>query len=254
MSKLRMWTLEPMTFQIPAQIALYGDAAPRVPTPVYLIEHPDGLVVFDAGLNPEFAGDPVAGYGAMAERLNMDFQQQHTIEAQLGDLGFALGDVTHVVASHLHFDHAGALRQFPHAVTFLGEGEMEYARDPERFCSSWFLGDDFDDRHGIQWRVLPTDHDIFGDGTLRILHLPGHTPGSLGLLAHAETSWILTGDAIHTRGGYESELHYHGDHDTVTARKTLRKIRHIQETTGAEVWICHDPDDWSKYEGAGLKN
>lgn len=250
----RMWALEPMTFQSPTAIAQFGDAAPRMPSPVYLIEHTDGLVIFDAGVNPEYAGDPVAGYGEMAERLNMDFQQHHTIEAQLHDLGFSLHDVGHVVASHLHFDHAGGLRQFPHAVTYLGEGELEYASNPEKFCRSWFLIDDFDDSHGLQWSVLPGDHDIFGDGTVQVLSLPGHTPGSLGLLVRLEkTSFILTGDAIHTKGGYESELHYHGDYDSLSARKTLRKIRHLEHSVGAEVWICHDPDDWSTYQGAGLK-
>ncbi|NLT30642.1 MAG: N-acyl homoserine lactonase family protein [Propionibacterium sp.] len=255
MTDLRMWAMRPATFQSPGQIELYGrDAAPRMPTPTYLIEHPDGLVLFDAGLNPDHAGDPIGGYGAMAEKLNMDFREEHTIEAHLGELGFGLDDVKVVIASHLHFDHAGALKQFPHATTFIGEGELEYARAPEKFCTGWFHRDEFDDRHGIQWQVLPCDHDVFGDGTVTVLHLPGHTPGSLGALVRLpKNTYILTGDAIHTRAGYASELHYHGDHDTVTARRTLRKIAHLERVTDAGVWICHDPDDWQKYGGAGEK-
>lgn len=249
---VRMWALEPATYQSPAQVQLLGEGAPRIPFPIYLVEHPDGLVLFDAGLDPDCAGDPAVAYGELADRLDIDFRAEHTIEYQLDRLGFSRADVGTVVASHLHFDHAGALKQFPHARTLLGTGEMEYARAPERFSSTWFRTEDFDDRHGIQWQVLPGDLDVFGDGALTVLHLPGHTPGSLGLLVRLPSStFVLTGDAVHTRADYEGEVHYHGDVDSVAARRSLRRLAQVAREHDARVWICHDPEDWMEHGGAG---
>jgi N-acyl homoserine lactone hydrolase len=254
MTANRMWALEPATYQSPAQVDLLGDAAPRIPFPVYLVEHDDGLALFDAGLDPDHVGDPAGAYGEVAVRIRMAFREGHLIEHQLARLGFSLADVGTVIASHLHFDHAGALKQFPHARTFLGAGEMAYARAPERFSSTWFRVEDFDDRHGIQWSELADDHDVFGDGAVTVLHLPGHTPGSLGALVRLPgATYILTGDVVHTRTAYDSEVHYHGDVDSLTARASLRKLARLEQAYGGRVWICHDPDDWERYGGAGEK-
>jgi N-acyl homoserine lactone hydrolase len=250
----RMWALEPATYQSPAQVAVLGEGAPRIPFPIYLVEHADGLVLYDAGLDPDHAGDPVGGYGELAERIRIDFRHEHLVEHHLDRLGFSPADVTTVVASHLHFDHAGALKQFPHATTYVGAGELEYARAPERFASTWFRTEDFDDRHGIAWSELSGDHDLFGDGAVTALRLPGHTPGSLALLVRLPgQSFILTGDVVHTRGAYDAEIHYHGDVDSVAARASLRRLAHHERTSAAQVWIGHDPEDWERYGGAGEK-
>src|SRR5690606_9145392 len=105
----------PATYQSPAQIQLVGDAAPRVPMPMYLIEHAEGLVLFDAGLDPEFSGDPVGGYGEVAERIRLEYDDRHLIEPYLAERGHSLRDVSVVVASHLHWDHIGGLKQFTNA-------------------------------------------------------------------------------------------------------------------------------------------
>lgn len=250
----RMWALEPATYQSPAQVEAMGERAPRIPFPIYLVEHPDGLVLFDAGLDPDHAGDPVGGYGEMAERIRIDFREEHLIEHHLAVLGFSLADVSTVVASHLHFDHAGALKQFPHAQTLLGSGEMDYALAPERFASTWFRTEDFDDRHAINWVEVSGDRDLFGDGVVQMLHLPGHTPGSLGLRVRLPgQNLVLSGDAVHTRAAYDAETHYHGDMDSVSARASLRRLAGLLRAEDAELWIAHDPEDWARFDGAGEK-
>lgn len=248
----RLHALEPATYRSPQQVRLYGSGAPRIPFPVYLAEHPDGLVLFDGGLDPRAVGEPASVYGELAERIDIDFRGGHLVEYQLERLGYALADVGTVIASHLHFDHAGAFKQFPHARTFLGQGEMEYARAPEKFAAAWYREADFDDQHGIQWEMLPCDHDVFGDGAVTALYLPGHTPGSLAAMVRLpRRTVILTGDAVHTRDGFVGECHYHGDVDSVAARQSLRKLSHLARVNHADVWICHDPGDWERFGGAG---
>lgn len=248
-----MWALEPASYRSPAQVKEFGDAAPTIPFPVYLIEHDYGLVLFDAGLDPAAAGDPAGVYGEIADRISIRFDERHLIETQLDCWGFSLRDVGVVIASHLHFDHAGALKQFPHARILLGEGEREYALAPERFSAGWFRADDFDG-HGLSFDEIGEDVDLWSDGSVSALHLPGHTPGSLGALVRLpESTFILTGDAVHTRHAYESEIHYHGDVDSLAARATLRRLTSLARDERAGVWIAHDPDDWERFGGAGEK-
>lgn len=251
---MRMWALEPATYQSPAQVAHAGDAAPRIPFPVYLVEHADGLVLFDAGLDPDHVGDPAGAYGELAERIRIRHDEPQSIDYQLDRLGFTPADVGTVVASHLHFDHAGALRRFPHAVTYVGAGELAYARAPERFASTWYREEDFGDQLEIGWHEVAADTDVFGDGAVTVLALPGHTPGSLGLLVRLPgRRLVLTGDAVHTRDALDAEVHYHGDVDSLTARASLRKLAALARREAAHIWICHDPDDWAAFGGAGVK-
>lgn len=248
----RLWALEPATYRSPAQVAALGDAAPRIPFPVYLVEHADGLVLFDAGLDPDHAGDPAGAYGELAERIDIDFREEHLIEHQLETFGFSGADVVTVVASHLHFDHAGGLKRFAHATTLVGAGELEYARAPEKFAQSWFREEDFADRHGIAWQELSDDHDVFGDGAVTVLRLPGHTPGSLALQVRLPSRTIvLSGDVLHGRGALETETAYPGDVDSVAARASLRRLKQILRDADADLWIAHDPDDWQRLGGSG---
>lgn len=250
---VRLHVLEPATYRSPQQVQLLGDAAPRLPLPVYLAEHDDGLVLIDGGLDSSAAGDPASVYGEMAERIDLRFTAEQRLDQQLARLGFSAGDVTTVIASHLHFDHAGAFKEFPHARTLLGRGEIEYARDPELFARGWFRPDDFDDAHGIRWETIDSDTDVFGDGAVTALYLPGHTPGSLAVMVRLPgRALILGADVVHARAALDTEAAYQGDVDTLTARRSIRRMKKLAADAGADIWVCHDPDDWARF-GAGVR-
>ena len=76
--------------------------------PCYLIEHPQGTLVWDTGLP----------FGPDAER---------TLESQLAELGYSFGDVTYVAMSHMHGDHAGNANAFKDSIWLAREAEREYA-------------------------------------------------------------------------------------------------------------------------------
>lgn len=247
----RLWAFEPATFVSPRQRAVQGDEAPRLPFPIFLIEHNDGLVLFDAGLDPAAVNDPAGVYGEVAERIDIDFREPHLIDTNLDRLGYGREDVATVVASHLHFDHAGGLRLFPHARTVVGHGEREYARTPERFCHGWYRDEDFADDLGLQWDVVAADLDLFGDGALTALYLPGHSPGSLALRVRLPTTtFVLSGDTVHSRQDLAGEFHYFGDVDSRQARASLRRLNHLAGVEGDTIWIAHDPQDWAEHAGA----
>jgi N-acyl homoserine lactone hydrolase len=81
---------------------------------MFLIEHPEGLVVFETGLHPALAVDPKAHWGARATERKPRMRPEQFIERQLDRIGVAPKDVRSVVLSCLLPDHAGGMQAFPH--------------------------------------------------------------------------------------------------------------------------------------------
>ncbi|MFD9894162.1 MBL fold metallo-hydrolase [Amycolatopsis sp. NPDC059027] len=167
-------------------------------------------------------------------------------------IGYACSDVTHVVVSHGHFDHTGGLSLFPHARRHLGAGELEHvhahAEGELRACRA----EDFAGLTG--WCEFDGDADVFGDGSVKIVHAPGHTPGNAALLVTLPTRTVLlTADTVHLRHAWEHELPMPIDHDHPRAIASIRRLKAIAAETGAEVWIPHDPEDWRAHRTPGAR-
>jgi glyoxylase-like metal-dependent hydrolase (beta-lactamase superfamily II) len=249
----RLWALDSPTFTVEAHTLMYGLTGKlTIPMPAYLIEHPRGLVLFDTGLVPAAIDDPHAVYGELAELTNISAQPHQRLDRQIEALGYKLSDVTHVIASHAHFDHSGGLYLFPQAKFYAGQGEMQFAYWPAQIGAGFFRLADLDATRGFNWHEIPgMDVDLFGDGSLVILFTPGHTPGELSLLVRlASRNFILTGDTVHLRAALESEIHFPVDADTAAAVQSLRRLKLLRDSADATVWITHDPEDWAELQHA----
>ena len=112
----------------------------------------------------------------------------------LARAGVAPEEVEHVVVSHLHYDHAGGLRFFPHATVWVQAAELRFAYAPAVYQRELYDRDDFD--HPLRWRELDGSHDIFGDGAVTIIPTPGHTPGHQSLCVELPSGpLVLAADA-----------------------------------------------------------
>jgi glyoxylase-like metal-dependent hydrolase (beta-lactamase superfamily II) len=225
------------------------DGELTIPYPAFLIEHDQGLVLFDTGLPPEAADDPAAVFGEFTDSvLGITADPSQRIDRQLEALGFAVSDVTHVVLSHLHSDHAGGAHLFPYAKFYVGDGELAFAHYPEPICAPFYDLQQLNRIRGFDWHVVPgVDVDLFGDGALTLLSTPGHTPGELSLLVRLTSqTFILTGDAVHVRAALEREYTHPVDVDTVSALRSLRRLKWLADSERATIWIAHDPEDWAQ--------
>ena len=208
-------------------------------------------MLFDTGLVPDAADDPEAVYGPLAEFLGLRFTREQRLDNQLKALGYRLEDVTHVVASHTHLDHAGGLYLFPEAKLYIGTGELRYAMWPDPAGAAFFRQADLEPTRSYNWIQVPVDHDLFGDGSVVILHTPGHTPGELSLLVRLSSrNFILTGDTVHLRRALEEEAPMPYDSNTELAIQSIQRLKLVREQADATVWITHDPEDWSELEHA----
>jgi len=247
----RLWALDSPTFTIDSGILMVGASGTvTIPMPAYLIEHPKGLVLFDTGLVPDASDDPEGIYGGLASFLGLQYAPEQRVDRQIQALGYKLTDVTHVVASHTHFDHTGGLYLFPHAKLYVGAGDLRFAYWPDPAGAAFFRPADLDPTRSFDWRHIPEgiDHDLFGDSSVVILSTPGHTPGELSLLVRLPSrNFVLTGDTVHLRAALEAEIPMPYDSNTEVAIRSIQRLKLLRESADATVWITHDPEDWADF-------
>jgi glyoxylase-like metal-dependent hydrolase (beta-lactamase superfamily II) len=176
------------------RVAELGDI--DVPVPFFLIRHPDGDIVVDGGNPLAVARDARAHWGALADQFHVHMTEEQHCIAQLRQLGIAPASVRHVVQTHLHIDHVGALGHFPDATVIVQARELDVARTADPPLAHGYVREDFE-RAGLDWRAIEGDLDLFGDGAIRLLQTPGHSAGHMSVLLELEETGpvILTADA-----------------------------------------------------------
>src|SRR5207302_5356969 len=185
-----------------------------VPIVAFLLEHPAaGLVLVDTGFHRSIAEGPsrerARNLGAvgrlMARGMQMDPGQ--TVVAQLQKRGIAPADVGLIVMTHLHFDHASALCDFPSATVLVSRPEWDAARARNPFLHGYVPAQidprlrylTFECASAPAEGPLPHALDVFGDGSLTLAYTPGHTLGHVSLIIRlAGREALLTGDAAYT--------------------------------------------------------
>lgn len=167
-----------------------------------------GLVLVDTGYGLNDVRQPHPRTSRlMRGLLNIRFREQETAIRQIEALGFRAADVRHIILTHLDFDHAGGVEDFPHARIHLMGAELDAARAYRGGVASRkrYRPMQFDAVH--DWRPYRSQGEPwFGFGAVRdleglppeilLLPLPGHTWGHAGVAVQSETGWLLhAGDA-----------------------------------------------------------
>lgn len=200
---------------------------------LFLVEHPRGRVVFDTGMHPKWK---TAG---RARRIEVG--ETDDVVSVLARAGVRPEDVEHVVASHLHYDHAGGLQFFPAASVWVQAAELRFAHSPAVYQRELYDADDFD--HGLRWRQLEGGHDLFGDGAVTILPTPGHTPGHQSLCVELPSGLhVLAADASYLDAGMRARrlpgVVWNPD-AMVASWETLEAL---ERQRGARLIFTHDLD------------
>jgi glyoxylase-like metal-dependent hydrolase (beta-lactamase superfamily II) len=168
------------------------------PINVYVIEHREGVVLFDTGQDRASVTDPDYFPGGLTGFLysrlaKFDIGPDQTLTAGLRGLGHAVDDVHTAVVSHLHQDHIGGLPELGRSEVVISRPEWDSLHRP--LPEARGLMPAHIDLPGLRWKRIEMErltepalapfsrgHDLFGDGSLVILPTPGHTPGSLSML------------------------------------------------------------------------
>jgi glyoxylase-like metal-dependent hydrolase (beta-lactamase superfamily II) len=174
------------------------------------IETGDELVLVDTGFGMEDARNPGRLGGAFRAMMNPRPKPETTALKQLEALGFAAGDVRHIVTTHLDLDHTGGLPDFPEAEVHVLSTELDAALHPKLKDKPRYLGAHW--KHGPRWVRHDADGDEwFGFESVRILPgldanvllipLLGHSRGHTGVAIESGDGWLLhCGDAYFNHG------------------------------------------------------
>lgn len=229
------------------------------PINVYVIEHRDGLVLFDTGQDRASVTDP--DYfphglpGLLYTRLaRFDIGPEQTLTAGLQTLGYGPGDVHTAAISHLHQDHIGGLRELSGAKIVINNQEWQTLNKPMPEARG-FLRSHID-LPGLRWQRIEPEpladpsiapfangHDLFGDGSMVLLPTAGHTPGSQSMLIRrpGRAPLLLVGDL-----SYDVELLAAGKLPGVGSKRQLRNatamVNQLRTTHHDLVVLpAHDP-------------
>ena len=247
----RLWALPGGDFTLDYSWLVEGGAPGlyTVPCPSFLLEHPRGLVLFDTGLSPRAVQDAVAYYGEeIAIGMKLRFTAEQQVDARLRELGYVPRDVSHVILSHLHLDHAGGMCFFPHATFHAFADELTAARAGHSRAHSVYNEEDLASVESSAWRLYEDDVDVFGDNSVRFFKLAGHSPGEGSLLVRlGSRNIMLTGDTVHVREALEREKPTLFDSDRAAAVRSIQRLKQLIAAHRAETWIAHDAEDWSTY-------
>lgn len=185
-----------------ADMSVFDPFHPDVGTQVdipyffYLVEHPDGNVLFDSGGHIDLITDPHGRLGEIADAFVLTMKEGDDVVSRLAEVGVEPGDVQHVVHSHLHYDHAGGIEFFPDATFYVHRRELQAAFWPPSYQQDLYVKADFD--HPVRWKDLSGRHDIFGDGRVVIFPTPGHSPGHQSMVVKLDgQTLVLVGDAAY---------------------------------------------------------
>lgn len=196
----------------------------------YLIHHAKGWMIWETGLADAIAAMPDGQ--APADPRAIHWYRKKTLAASLAEVGVKPDDIRFVAASHTHPDHVGNVELFPHAMLLAQKSEYDWPgpNNAPRF------------KPGHPVTKLEGDYDVFGDGSVRIISTPGHTPGRQSLLVKLKRTGalVLSGDAVHFRSNWDHRRVPSINFDKDKTASSMQRLAGLLETEHARLWINHD--------------
>jgi N-acyl homoserine lactone hydrolase len=217
-----------------------------MPVPCVLLRHSAGNVLFDTGCHPSLPDAPEARWGGLAKLMAPIMRRGDNVINALGEVGLTCDDIDVVVCSHLHPDHCGCNVFFKRATFIIHAEEVEAARAPTA-AASGYLAAEWE--QSAPTDVIDGERDVFGDGKIVLIPLPGHTPGTTGALVTLERSgkFLLASDTVSLRATLDTGIVPKNTWNDEALSKSLEEVRRI-ETGGATVLCSHDDAQWTRLQ------
>ena len=202
-----------------------ADRAETIDLPVscYLLRHAQGNVLFDTGCHPSTTTDAEARWGAMAKAMNPISMPDENLIAQLALVGLAPHDIDVVVNSHFHSDHCGCNEFFRNATVFCHRKELDAAAAPDG-VQKGYLPVDWQQPMPIE--TFDGERDLYDDGRIVLLPLPGHTVGMTAALVALDRGGRLPARLRHGgTAGQTLDREINAEATPGTARQLRRLLR-----------------------------
>ncbi len=203
----------------------------------YLIRREGAWILWDTGISDDIAQTPDGEIVAHGIRGIVT----QTIVAQLRQIGLSTSDVGTVILSHAHFDHIGNCKLFAHATWYLQQAERDAMFGPD-YQRYGYVPALYEALASLDVVTVSGDHDVYGDGSVRIISTPGHTPGHSSLLVRlpASGSILLSGDVAHFHDTFIHRYVPTMNADAQLTRDSMDKVDALVQAERAQLWLNHD--------------
>ena len=203
--------------------------------PCYVVHHKAQYMLWDGGLPSDMADEDGWPGEGMLYRLD------RTLVEQLSAIGLDMSSFDCAVYSHMHFDHVGVANEVVGATLIIQEEEYDavFNRDSELPGVDASLVVKLKDAERL---LIRGDHDVFGDGRIRIVATPGHTPGHQSLFVDLSNTGpvILSGDLYHFAISRQDRRVPSFDYDRDATLHSMDLLERLVQETGAVLWIEHE--------------
>lgn len=233
-------TVKANMLEIFSQDTTYQGQSKTFADAFYIIEHPKGRMLWDAGLAEGLVGQEpfTTPNGAFTVSRN------DSVVAQLSKLNLTPNDFDYIALSHTHFDHSGSASKFKNSTWLVQEPEYNFITSEEQK-----KGDNYPAIADLtKVKTLNGDHDVFGDGTVIIKSMPGHTPGHqvLFLKLNEAGNVLLTGDLYHFQENRDNKGVPSFNYDVDATLKSMDAFEAFAKEMEADVYIQHSLKDFER--------
>lgn len=206
----------------------------------YLIQHPQGTIIWDTGLPDSLVQMP---NGKTLLPNLFIVRMTKTLSSQLKEIGVDPSKITYLGISHVHRDHIGNVGLFPNSTLLMQKEEYAaaFGDEPGKFG---FHPESYAPLGKMTVKKLEGDYDVFNDGIVVIKRTLGHTPGHQALFIRMPKTGniLLSGDLVHLTENWKNKWVPAFNFDKVRSVQTMEEIKQFLEDNHATLWIQHDPE------------
>jgi N-acyl homoserine lactone hydrolase len=206
------------------------------------IEHKSTKILFDTGCHPNVYTEPEKRWGQLAKIMKPVGDFNDNLILNLKKNSIEPTDIDLVINSHLHPDHCGCNEFFVNAEFICSFEEIEVASKLDA-KSKGYISHEW--QHPMPLKGIKEFYDVFDDGRLITIALPGHTPGSIGLQVNTDKSgsFIIASDAISLERNIKHDEIPKNAWDGDLLLNSYQELRNL-ENRGFQLIYGHDYDQW----------
>jgi glyoxylase-like metal-dependent hydrolase (beta-lactamase superfamily II) len=202
-----------------------------------LVHHPKATFLFDTGFGSNVDED-IKSIPSLMQALTK-YDKETSAAAQLRDHGIDPASIKMALISHSHWDHISGLEDFPNAEAWFAREEADYIQTlpPRELVRQ--MGDKLKlhtfEIAGPPYENFDRSFDLFGDGSIVLVPLPGHTPGSIGMFVNlrsgkrlffiGDLTWAIEGVQLPAERPWMSRKLVDQDEDGV--RRSIVKVHEL---------------------------
>lgn len=203
-----------------------------IPVPYFLIDTGSKKILVDTGIS--FSSN--ASHIAKAQG-----EIENPIDA-LSKINIDKNDITYIIQTHLHFDHAANTKLFPKAKVIVQLDELKAAYFYDKNLEHGYVDEDIKNSN-IKWEPIIGMKNFF-NGTIFALPTPGHTPGHQSILVnlHNYGPVILAGDVAPLKENIETNTAPGVASNPKDAYYSILSLKEFASFLNAKIWYGHDPE------------